>query len=227
LSLLGGFCLVAGGSALEVPRVGERLFALLGLAPRPLPRCVVAETLWPDRPAQRSLANVRVTLWRLPAAARDLITQKAATLSLGAAVDVDTRLFGRLARKLMAKGAIDDDEWDPTNWQADLLPFWDDEWVVLERERLRHLRLHALEALASMLCEQNEWARAVDMAELAVDAEPLRESSVRVLVQAHLGAGNVADARLVFERHRAMVLAELGIEPSKLLRDLVGAATAR
>jgi hypothetical protein len=37
------------------------------------------------------------------------------------------------------------------NLYEDLLPAWDDDWLVLERERHRQLRLHALENLSARL----------------------------------------------------------------------------
>jgi hypothetical protein len=32
---------------------------------------------------------------------------------------------------------------------ADLLPAWDEDWVLIERERIRQLRTHALNALSA------------------------------------------------------------------------------
>src|SRR5262249_3418614 len=78
---------------------------------------------------------------------------------------------------------------------AELLPDWYDDWVLLERERLRELRLHALEALALRLAALGRFAEAVEAGLAAVRSEPLRESAHRVLIRLHLAEGN---------RHRAL-----------------------
>jgi DNA-binding SARP family transcriptional activator len=117
------------------------------------------------------------------------------------------------------------------NWQsarrvqdglvAGLLPDWEDEWVLVERERLRQLHLHALEAVAIRLLSVGKVAEAVYASAAALSAEPLRESAARLLVSAHLAAGNTAEARKVYERYAADLLRELGIEPSPRLRELI------
>jgi hypothetical protein len=60
---------------------------------------------------------------------------------------------------------------------ADLLPDWYDDWVLLEAEDWRQLRLHALEALAGRLIALGCWGEAANAAGAAVRAEPLRESA--------------------------------------------------
>jgi hypothetical protein len=72
---------------------------------------------------------------------------------------------------------------------ADLLPDWYDDWVLLEAEDWRRLRLHALEALAGRLIALGRWGEAANAAGAAVRAEPLRESARAALIQAHLAVG--------------------------------------
>ncbi len=104
---------------------------------------------------------------------------------------------------------------------AGLLPDWEDEWVLVERERLRQLHLHALETIATRLLSVGKVAEAVHAGAAALSAEPLRESAARLLVSAHLAAGNAAEARRVYERYRVDLLRELGIQPSARLRELI------
>jgi DNA-binding SARP family transcriptional activator len=44
----------------------------------------------------------------------------------------------------------------------DLLPGWDEDWLQLERERHRQLRIHALEALSQRLTSGGQYAAAID-----------------------------------------------------------------
>ena len=57
-------------------------------------------------------------------------------------------------------------------------------------------------------------------------ADPLRESSRRALIRAHLGDGNYADA-LTQYREFADLLRQSGLAPSPQLRELVGGLTAK
>src|SRR6185312_13643325 len=65
LTLIGGFALQRGSQELGIATSGQRLIALLALKNRPVGRLQVAGTLWPDYSTERSLADLRTTLWRV------------------------------------------------------------------------------------------------------------------------------------------------------------------
>ncbi len=100
------------------------------------------------------------------------------------------------------------------NLAGDLLPGWYDDWVIVERERIRQLRLHALEVLCENLSRSGRHAQAVDAGLSAVAEEPLRESAQRALIAAHLREGNVSEAVRQYDRYRKLLGASLGLEPS-------------
>jgi DNA-binding SARP family transcriptional activator len=104
---------------------------------------------------------------------------------------------------------------------ADLLPDWYDDWVLLEAEDWRQLRLHALEALAGRLIALGRWGEAANAAGAAVRAEPLRESARAALIQAHLAVGNQSEAVREFTRYRTLLDAELGLAPTPRLHELL------
>ena len=56
-----------------------------------------------------------------------------------------------------------------------LLPDWYDDWVAVERERLRELRAHALEALCHRLTAAGRFGEATEAGLAVVRDEPLRE----------------------------------------------------
>lgn len=111
----------------------------------------------------------------------------------------------------------------------DLLPGWYDDWVLLERERVRQRLLHALEALSRELVRAGRHAEAVESALLAVSTEPLRESAQRALIEAHLAEGNLIEAMRAYDAYRGLVKRELGVEPgcelSGLIRNFCRSAT--
>src|SRR5438270_816915 len=73
LTLIGGFALWRGSQELGVAASSQRLVALLALRGRLVARLCVAETLWPDCPAERSLADLRTALWRVNQSSRQVI----------------------------------------------------------------------------------------------------------------------------------------------------------
>jgi DNA-binding SARP family transcriptional activator len=102
----------------------------------------------------------------------------------------------------------------------DLLVGWYDDWVLLERERLRQLRLHALEVLSGQLLAAGNGPAAVEAALAAVAVEPLRESAHRAVIRAHLAEGNRAEALRQRDQLRHLLRLELGVKPSRLVTDL-------
>jgi DNA-binding SARP family transcriptional activator len=107
--------------------------------------------------------------------------------------------------------------------RAELLPGWYDDWVIFERERLRQLRLHALDALAGRLTAQARYAEALEAAIECARMEPLRETSNRLIIAIHLAEDNVAEAVRHYEFFRDLLRVELGIEPSARLAGLLPA----
>jgi len=107
---------------------------------------------------------------------------------------------------------------------GELLPDWYDDWVLQERERLRQLRLLALEAAGERLLETGRRSEASIVALAAVCADPLRETAYRLLIRSHLAAGNLAEAVRQFGIFRARLWRELGLEPSAEIVELVRGA---
>ena len=56
--------------------------------------------------------------------------------------------------------------------RSDLLPDWDEDWVLVEREQFRQLRLHALEALSARERGAGRVAYAVHTAQAAIGVSP-------------------------------------------------------
>lgn len=111
------------------------------------------------------------------------------------------------------------------------LPGDDGAWVEQKRRELAGVRARALSSLADACLRSGEAKESVRWAEQAVEAEPFRESGYRLLMEAHVGAGNRAEALRVHERCRRLLAEELGAYPSPeteaLYRDLLEAPVAR
>lgn len=218
LHLVGGFQLAVDGGAVPVANTEQRLLAFLALHRRPLTRTFVAGTLWSEVSERRAAANLRSSLWRLPAPGADLVVCTSTQVALHAAVAVDHhRTLDRARRLLNDDAAVDASDLP----DGELLPGWGEEWVAGERERLRQIRLHAMEEVCRRQVRAGATGQAIDLGLAAVSADPLRESAQRVLVEAHLADGNSAEALSVYTRYRALLDQALGILPSPLMEALV------
>lgn len=221
LALLGGFRLSTGSTELRLPSNGRRLLAFLALRGR-TSRSVLAGTLWPEVEEGRALASLRTGIWRIQQASHSLVLASAATLDLDEGVLVDVRELTAGAQVLLQGGVGEPSQWWlDVRLQEELLPEWQDEWLIVDRERLRQLRLHALERLAECWMLLGRHGLALQAALAAVAADPLRESAHRIVIVVHLAEGNVGEALRQFHSCRRVLERELDIEPSPELMRLV------
>ena len=193
LKLLDGFDLVCAGRSVPLPLSAQRLLAFVALHDRPLQRLYVAGSLWLDSPEERAYANLRSALWRLHRCGLQLVRTFGQRLALDPRVIVDLREAEVLAHRALDGTVAGAD--DAALLGGDLLPDWYDDWIVMERERYRQLRLRALDTLCEHLTRAGRLDEALEVGLAAVAGEPLRESSHRAVVRVHLADGNVAERR--------------------------------
>lgn len=232
IELLGRFRCAVREEPQKLPMACQRLVAFLALHDRPLLRTFVAASLWLDSDEQRATANLRSALWRLSAHADRFVVSDRTSVALDDSVGVDVRLLSSVAYRLVTGDRSPNAENKPRLAQNDgiealrllsndLLPDWYDDWLVLERERLRQLRLNALDRLSAALLAAGCPPLAMDAAYLSIEAEPLRESAHRALITALLAAGNRFEALREYGRFRDLLADALRLEPSADLQRLV------
>ncbi len=232
LSLLGGFVFSVGGAAmLGISASSQRLLAFLALRDRAVTRNQVAGTFWPESSDRHAGASLRSAVSRLDPSARQAVKVTAHDLGLAEGVVVDVHHSRDLARRLIDKDVppSDSDVGTPavSALSNDLLPGWYDDWALIAAEDWRQLRLHALEAVAARLTAADRLAEAAAAALAAVRAEPLGESARAALIRVHMAEGNQSQALGELERYRVLLRAELGIEPTSGLRQLLSGLEVR
>jgi DNA-binding SARP family transcriptional activator len=214
LYLVGRFACRIGGDDVRLTPTAERVLAFLALARRPVRRHQLAGTLWPDVTDRQALARLRSVLWKVPSPQRAaLVETDPATVALHRDAAVDLYDLDPAAGH-----AVRDER--PIA-RGELLPGWSEEWVLVERERHRQLRLHALEDLSAQACARGRYSDALQAALDAVAQEPLRESAHRRVIEVHLAEGNSAEALAQYESFRTLLRDELGLPPSPAVRALV------
>lgn len=227
LSLLDGFELCCDGSVIEVAPAGQRLVAFLALQQRTVQRGYVAGRLWLDASERRAQASLRTTLWRTQVPGAELLHATSTHLRLGDAVHVDFQRALACARQVLeVADGLRGDALATLAGSGELLPDWYDEWLMIERERFRQLRMLALEALCVRLSAKGLHAEAVQAGLAAVAAEPLRESAQRALVAAHLANGNACEAIRQYRLFATLLRHHLGLTPSDRMRGLVAGMCA-
>ena len=217
--LLHGFELRCSGKQIQLPLSSQRLVAFLALHNRPLQRVYVAGSLWIDASEARSHANLRSALWRLRRTGHGVVDATPTTVGLGRGVEVDVHRVLALSRGLLrdpdTAGELEEE------LTGDLLPDWYDGWLEVERERLRQLRVHALEAVAERLLAERRYGEAVEAGLAALETDPLRESAHRVLVKVYLAEGNWGEALRQYRVFCCRLHNELGLRPSGQMEALV------
>jgi DNA-binding SARP family transcriptional activator len=221
LRLLTEFQLLVDGSAVTLPHSVERVLAFLGISRAPVSRARIAGILWPDVADKRANGDLRSALWRLRRLT-GVLREENRRLTLAPQVVVDVVEMTDLTRSLIA---------DPDPATLDrvpalvcapaILPGWDEEWLIVERERFRMTRLRALERSAQVLLAEGDLEGALDAAFASVDTEPYRETAHRLVIQIHIAEGNHAQAIRTYQAYRSQVADELGIAPSAMMDDLV------
>lgn len=226
VSLLNGFEMRVDGHARSLPPSAQRLVAFLALQPRPRPRSFVAASLWLDATDERAAASLRSALWRLRGTGHPILESSGSTLGLRPGVRVDVAEFVALAdaivygvERVLGVGRVS--HLAVLRGSGELLPGWYEDWVSLERERLRQLRQHALERLCVELTHEGHPGLAVQAGLAAISEDPYRESAHRALILAHLADGNQAQALRHYSAFEAHLRRDLGLEPSERLREVL------
>lgn len=215
IQLLDGFRLDCDRTPIHVVPGARRLLALLALRDGPVPRAIAAALLWPEASARRAAACLRSSLWRLGKPSTPLVAVVDDALTLEPQVEVD---FRRACAFTTAPGASPD---ALVLLKADLLPGWGEPWVQAERDWWRQARLRALEVLSERFRSCGDHHHAHQAALAAVQTDPLRESAHRTLVELHLADGNPAQAVRQYQSYRTRLRAELGLEPSRHIDELM------
>lgn len=220
LHLLGGFELTIDGErAPTLQPSTQRLVALVSLTVRGIERNFAAQQLWPDSTEERARGNLRSSLWRLRRFPVPLIEVTPTRLRLAESVWVDTREgIGELTAR--AGGAFDSSAAFDFLF-VDLLPDWYDDWLTIEREKLRQLILRVIETQARGALARGDPAEAIQLGLTAMAIDPLRETPCRLVMEAHLSEGNDFDAQRTLDSYKQRLACDPRVSVSPTTETLL------
>ena len=217
LQLLGGFGLSVDGVPVDVPPPAQLTVAVAAL--RRVTRAQAARMLAPDADEAIALGRLRTRIWRLRQVCPELLDENAHILGLDSHVRVDVASLLDWSRDVQA-GAVDELHFAGLG-QWELLPEHEDDWLAVDREQLREVRLHTLEQASRVLIERGRYGLALQAALASAAEDPLRESSQRAVIEVHLAEGNVELALHRYLDVERRLREELGVEPSAQLSRIV------
>jgi DNA-binding SARP family transcriptional activator len=228
LALLGCFeAKLRPGGFVSLPKKTQALLAYLGLRPgQAYARDHLAALLWGetgDKQAYKSLRQAMYVLHKaLPATGPPILLTRSATIALDpTAVDVDVPTFERL----LAEGTPDALQQAAALYRGDLVEGLNvdeasfQEWLTVERERLRELALEVLGKLLAHHSSAGQTERGIQTAVRLLALDPLQESVHRALMQLYAAQGRRGAALKQYQLCVAAVQRELGTEPEPATRQ--------
>jgi DNA-binding SARP family transcriptional activator len=221
LCLFGGFSLRWDDAGLVLPLQVQRLVALVAVR-RSVRREEASGTLWPEAPRARAAARLRSVLWRLGRSGQGVVASSNGQLQLADDVDLDLSNWLEVALRILDRPeAVAGVDLATVRARGELLPGWYDDWLLLERERIRQLQLHVLEAVAEHRLGTGSYAGALEFALRALGMDETRESAHRLVIRIHLAEGNTGEARRQVAHCERVLSEELGVRPTRQLLDLL------
>ncbi len=234
IKMLGQFS-IAHGDAPVQPAGGARMQALLAhlLLQRdgPLSRRHLAFTLWPDSSEGQALTNLRRELHNLRQllpAADDFLAVHTQTIQWrsDAPFTFDVADF----QQALAKARQAEEDGDGVThrvalmeavaaYLGDLLPGCYDNWVLGERDRLRHAYLDALEQLVIVLQGQHDYRTALEYAQQFLHEDPLAEPAYLHLMRLLALNGDRAGGLRIYHKCVTVLKRELDVEPGTAIQQ--------
>ncbi|WP_423184576.1 AfsR/SARP family transcriptional regulator [Arthrobacter sp. NyZ413] len=222
LSLLNGWTLTRAGKRQKVAHRQQRLITALALLGE-RPRSFLAGLLWPESSEAQASVGLRVSIWHVSHELPGLLDQEETgddSVRLSPEVRID---IADLERELRIPASDRPDvylRWERLR-KAELLPGWYEDWILAEQDRFRTMRTAALDSLAEYHLRQGNAEGTKAATALAIALEPFRESSHRLLIQAHLATGDLVSALDIYRGFTVGLRREFGVDPSPSLARLI------
>lgn len=216
--LLGQFDLRRGDRRLEIPsRPAQSLFAYLilnvGIQHR---RERLAGMLWPESLESSAKNNLRQALWRIRSSIED--DRRHYILSDRFHISFDEKAeywldVDELQVELTDDATVEDWMRTVSLFEGDLLPGFYDDWVALERERVRVEYEKKAARPLKKLADAGRFGELLEYGEEQIGLGEASEPAYRAVMLAHFELGDGAKAVATYERCKA-ALREYGLMPS-------------
>ncbi len=224
IRLLGQFDVRLDGKRILLPsRAGQSLIAYFALTAGtpiagknwPAPFGPIAGGDRPQEPAPGALAHPQGDLSQ-KSEGNDILLAEEFTISFNPHADywLDVAHF--------EKPCPDDESLASSLalYQGELLPGFYDEWILLERERIRSVFDNKMDQLLAHLIAAERWTAAQEQAERWLALGSSLEPAHRALMLVHGARGDMAKVSSIYQQCMAALDEQLGLEPSAETRAL-------
>ena len=197
---------------------GCALLVYLIVTGQPQNREHLADLLWDATSTAQSLQNLRKLLSRMRKWIPELaVTRKQVAYPVETAVSIDLLTLNAT----LASGAIAEIDSTLSSYKGDLLNnfYLDDaprfnEWLLLEREKLRQRVTAAYRQICFAYAEQGAWPQGIAAAQRWFALDLLNEEALRHLLQFLAASGQINVALQQYEISRQRLWSDLGTEPA-------------
>ncbi|MBU0610543.1 MAG: hypothetical protein KKI08_21855, partial [Armatimonadetes bacterium] len=235
--LFGGFSITRNDSPISLPprtAACSLLAYLLIYRDRPHTRDLLAGTFWPELPDAVARRRLSQALWSIRRAFVPyplLLTEgDTVRLNLELPLWLDVAEFEhQVASGQQQQPSLAADQWLPAVdlYRGEFLAGYYDDWVLIERERLRELFLTALGQLVEAWKTKGEYERALLYARRLASEDPWREEAHREVMRLCHLLSRDAEALHQLQACRRVLAEELGVEPSPETEALAAEIAAR
>ena len=224
ICLLGGFSLHHQGRAIAPPASKKARWLLAYLLFQPgidHDRTFLAGLLWPDVPestARRRLSHVVWQIKRVCPAIEGTRTHLRMPEEHGCWVDAIAFLqaWDRYQEDASQLPSLE----EAVNlYRGPLLPGFYDDWVLLQRERLREKYVQALEKLTASYVQRGAYEKALVMAQRWIQEEPLHEEAYAQTMRLFALLGRRDEALALYQRLEQLLAQELGTQPGPAIHQ--------
>ena len=196
----------------------QRILALIALRGDPQHRSRLAFELWPDSDERQARTNLRKLLHEFRKSLPDVsefadIDNETVSWKVTGPSQVDALRF----RDALAAGDLTLAE---RLYSGDLLPACYDDWVLVEREKLRSDVQIALTRLAEAAAEREDHEATVSYARRILEFEPTDETAVRMKMEAHLALGDRAAVFRSYHQYAEALKRDLGVPPDDAIEGI-------
>jgi DNA-binding SARP family transcriptional activator/predicted ATPase len=240
LQLLGGCDIQSDGAAVAALTLNKAraLLAYLAVTNRPQLRTHLIDLLWTELPAADARRNLRVVLTKLRQAIGDHLDASRTHVALNTALPRQVDVLTFLATEVhlvrsqtplspSAQGKLADAF---ALYRGDFLAGLEvphapgfEEWMLLERERLRQLALRIGERLVDCYIATADSEGAIALCRRLLTLEPWQERNQRRLMTLFAQTGQPTAALQQYEHCRRLLAEELGVEPEPATQALYAA----
>jgi DNA-binding SARP family transcriptional activator len=223
IRLLGSPHLIDNNQDLPLPtsiHARKLLVYLILYASRQHTRNKLIGIFWPDQSEERARKALSQAIWHIRKTIPDIVVSDGEQISLSSKIDlsIDTQIIEQKTKKWLNVSPIVPEGKEALIqvvdlYRGELLEGYYDDWILLERERLRNLYQQTLEQLLHAEKTSENYLQALDYAQKILILDPLHENMHREIMRLYYSLDRPEAAIQQYNTCCQILQSELDLEP--------------